>query len=95
MFSSASTISQPSLQSNIGTAYIETINRPYITNGTYQINDKYFNFVYVNKIYNDREYIYDIYSDNKYFGQSELEIEERIIERKSIPIKNNFLDYYE
>lgn len=76
--------------------YTETINTSYITtNGTYQENEKYYNFVYINKIYNDREYIYDIYSDNKYFEAEEIEAENSIIEKYSIPIKDNFLDYYE
>lgn len=92
MFSSASTLSQQAIQP----AYVETINTSYIvSNGTYQDIDKYYNFVYINKVYSDREYIYDLYSDNKYFGKEELDAEEKIIESHSISIKENFLDYYE
>ena len=48
MFSSASTLSQQAIQP----AYVETINTPYIvSNGTYQDIDKYYNFVYINKVY--------------------------------------------
>lgn len=76
--------------------YYETINTPYVSNnGTYQKTDQYFSFVYINKIYRDREYIYDLYSDNKFFKKEELEAEEKIIEANSISLKSNFFDYYE
>lgn len=92
MFSASSMMMQQSIQ----LPYIETINTSYITtNGTYQDNEKYYSFVYINKIYSDREYIYDIYSDNKFFGADELKAEEKIIDNHSVPLKNNFLDYYE
>lgn len=76
--------------------YVEKINASYVSsNATYVDSDQYYHFILINKIYNDREYIYDLYADNKYFGEEEFVAEEKIIKKNSIPLKNNFIDYYE
>lgn len=76
--------------------YVEKINTSCVSsNATYIDPDKYYNFILINKVYDDRQYIYDLYADNKYFGEEEFEAEEKIIKSNSIPLKDNFLDYYE
>lgn len=77
-------------------SYVEKINTSCVSsNATYIDPDKYYNFILINKVYNDRQYIYDLYSDNKYFGEEEFKAEEKIIKNNSIPLKDNFMDYYE
>lgn len=77
-------------------SYVEKINTSYVSsNATYIDPDKYYNFIIFNKIYNDRQYIYDLYADNKYFGEEEFKAEEKIIKKNSIQLKDNFMDYYE
>ena len=45
-------------------SYVEKINTSYVSsNATYIDPDKYYNFIIFNKIYNDRQYIYDLYAD--------------------------------
>lgn len=76
--------------------YIETVNTSYISsNGTYNNPDKYYSFILINKKYDNRQYINDLYADNKYFNEEELQAEEKIIKNNSIPLKDNFMDYYE
>ncbi len=77
-------------------SYVEKINTSYVSsNATYLDSDKYYNFICINRVYDDRQYIYDLYADNKYFGEEELKAEERIIKNNSITVKVNFMDYYE
>ena len=77
-------------------SYVEKINTPCISsNATYIDPDKYYNFILINNAYDNREYIYDLYADNKYFGNEEFKAEEEIIKKISIPLKDNFMDYYE
>lgn len=76
--------------------YVEKINTSCVSsNATYIDPDKYYNFILINKVYDDRQYIYDLYADNKYFGEEEFRAEEKIIKNNSIPLKDNFMDYYE
>ncbi len=76
-------------------SYVEKINTLFSSNATYIDSDKYYNFVLINNTYSDRQYIYDLYADDKYFGEKEFKAEEKIIENNSIPLKDNFMDYYE
>lgn len=79
-----------------GYAYVETIYIPYVTSGEiYRHIKDYCDFVYIGKVYSDIGKICDLFSDGKYFGESELNAERKIIESHSIPIKEHFMDYYE
>ncbi len=92
MFSS-STIGTPYYSAP---SYVEKMNALCVTSNATHINpDKYYNFILINKVYNERQYIYDLYADNKYFGEEEFKAEEKIIKNNSIPLKDNFMDYYE
>lgn len=76
--------------------YVETINTLCVTsNATYIDPDKYYNFILINKISDDRQYIYDLYANSKYFSEEEFKAEGKIIKSNSIPLKDNFMDYYE
>lgn len=57
-------------------------------NTTYNNPNKCYNFILVNMVYNDCQY------NNKYFGEEESDAEEKIIKNNSIPLKDNFKDYY-
>ena len=78
------------------TQYVETKKVEVNPLVTIQDNDNLFCFVNLNNDNNvGREFVYDLYADSKNFGKEELEAEERIIRKNSIPVKNNFFDYYE
>ena len=63
---------------------------------TIQDNGSLFCFVKLNNDNNiGREFVYDLYTDSKNFGKEEFEAEKRIMQKNSIPVKNNFFDYYE
>lgn len=77
-------------------SYVEKINTSCVSsNATYIDSDKYYNFLLINEVYNDKQYIYDLYANNKYFGKEEFKAEEKIIKSNSIPLKDNFMDYYD
>ncbi len=76
--------------------YVERINTSCSSsNATYIDSDKYYSFILINEVYSDRHYIQDIYADNKYFGEEEFKAEEKIIRNNSVPLKDNFIEYYE
>lgn len=54
-----------------------------------------FKYLNINDNNIGRKFIYDLYTDSKNFGKEELETEKRIMRKNSIPVKNNFFDYYE
>ena len=49
----------------------------------------------INKVYSDKQFIYDWYASNKNFSKKEFKAEENIIKKNSIPVKDNYVDYYE
>ena len=76
--------------------YVETRKIEVDPLVTIQDNGSLFCFVKLNNDNNiGREFVYDLYTDSKNFGKEELEAEKRIMRKKSIPVKNNFFDYYE
>ena len=65
--------------------YAEKINTPIVSSiGTYHNPDDYYKFLIINE---ER--------DDKYFGEEEYKAEKAIIKELAIPVKDNFMDYYE
>lgn len=79
-----------------GSNYTEKINTPIVSSiGTYYNPDDYYKFLIINEERDDKQYVYDLYADNKYFGEEEYKAEKAIIKELAIPVKDNFMDYYE
>ena len=78
-----------------GSNYAEKINTPIVSSiGTYYNPDDYYKFLIINEERDDKQYVYDLYADNKYF-EEEYKAEKAIIKELAIPVKDNFMDYYE
>ena len=65
------------------------------TNGTYIDLNKYFVFFDVDVKENKKDYIKKYELDCKIFGEKEKKAVKNIIKKSSIPIKMNYMDYYE
>lgn len=76
--------------------YVETYDTSYTSsNATYMIPDNYYTFITIKEESNNKQFIKELYANNKYFGKEESNAEKNIIKKLSVPLKNNYMDYYE
>lgn len=72
----------------------EEFYRVNIYNATFLEDGKYYLPIQINDI-TEKEVIMKLYENEKFFGEEENKILEKIIKSNSVTTQNNFFDYYD
>lgn len=79
---------------NIRIMDIDEFNKVNIYNATFLDDGKYYLPVQINDI-SEKEVIMKLYENEKFFGDEENKILEKIINNNAVPTQKNFFDYYD